>query len=628
LLSLPLFVPLKNIDLEIDSLGGINMQLFYTVRTGDTLYQIANRWEVPVNSLVAANNLTPPYTIYIGQQLSIPPGVNVVRVKQGDTVFRLSQYFGVPQSVIVEANRLQPPYVIQVGQLLNIPSGVPFYIVQRGDTLFQIARRFNVITGGQINHELIRVVNQLQSNVIFPGMRLHIPYAPPGDSGLIAYTSNRGGTYDIWLYNPSNGTNVKVTNGLAENFSVPVWSGDSRKIAFVGKDAILYVAYLDNEMIASIDQFDEGLGVHLDWSPDSYTLAYTKESDIILYDVTSHEVQRINQSGATDVEWFPSGEELLFQAPDSAGFSQLYRIQTNGTGKEQVTQNTEGRHNNVRLSPDGTFALYTTPGASISIIHTVDISTGNIVEIKGGPLAKNYFPEWSPNSRNIAYSSTAFEDRGYFSMIRSTGRRGENDRTLAISDCFATPVTWSSDGGKFAYLSGCNDQGAASEMWVVNVNHPAPIRLIEGVQITALQWSPTPIKYLTKTFTSNIYKVQLQYPAHWKKVNDERYEGPDGFFQISAISSDSTIDEVCHSEAFHQLMPYGSKPRINKRQIQNQEACLIFPSQDQPAEMGGQAALIVRYPQPIQIEGTTYNFFILWADQVHINNLSSSLTFL
>jgi TolB protein len=223
-------------------------------------------------------------------------------------------------------------------------------------------------------------------------------------SGAIAYTSSQGDTYDIWLYNPSNGMNVQVTNGLAENFSVPVWSRDSRKIAFVGKNNILFVAYLDNDAIASIDQFEEGLGVHLDWSPDSQKLAYTKHGDIVLYDVASHEVQRLNQPGATDVEWFPSGEELLFQAPDSAGFSQLFLINTNGTGKRQVTQNTEGRHNNVRLSPDGTYALYTTPGASISIIHTVEISTGKIVEIKGGPLGKNYFPEWSSDSRNIAYN--------------------------------------------------------------------------------------------------------------------------------------------------------------------------------------------------------------------------------
>ena len=64
------------------------MQYFYSVQTGDTLFQIARRWELPFESLIAANNLQPPYTIFIGQQLAVPPGVNRVRVKQGDTVYK------------------------------------------------------------------------------------------------------------------------------------------------------------------------------------------------------------------------------------------------------------------------------------------------------------------------------------------------------------------------------------------------------------------------------------------------------------------------------------------------------------------------------------------------------------
>lgn len=604
------------------------MQLFYKVLPGDSLYLIAKRWELPVESLIAANNLGPPYIIYVGQQLAVPPGVDVRRVRPGDTVFKIAQYYGVPPAVIFEANRLLPPYVIHVGQLLKVPPGVPYYVVQPGETLFQIARRYNVITGGHSNFELIRQVNRLPSYDLFPGMRLIIPYAPPGDQGLIAYTSNRGGDYDIWVYNPGNGVNVQLTTGLGESFSVPYWSPDSSRIAFVGKGGILYIVQVAEGAVSRIDQFEDGLGVYLHWSPDSKKIVYPKQDDIILYNVITHKADRINQPGATDVHWFPSGVELLFQAPDASGISQLFRIRTDGTGKRQITENTAGALNHVRLSPNGSYALYTTPGVSISIIFTIEISTGKIFEVSGGPLGKNYFPVWSPDSSTIAYSATAYEDIGYFSLIRTTGRQGENDRTRAISDCFATPVTWSPDGRKIAYLSGCNYEGAASEMWVMDVNHPVPIQLIEGVSVTALQWSPRAVSPLKKTYTNTTYNVRFQYPAHWQRVTDERYEGPDGFFQISAIFSDETINTVCQNEAFHQLLPYGTKPRIFNTQIGKQEACFIFPSEDQPLEMRGQAALIVRYPAPIQIDGTTYNYFILWADQNYINQLSTTLTFL
>jgi TolB protein len=514
--------------------------------------------------------------------------------------------------------------------LLTIPQGVPYYVVQPNDTLVQIARRFNVMTDGQSNFELIKEVNRLPSDAIYPGMKLIIPYAPPGDHGLIAYTSNQGGDYEIWMYNPSNGLSQQITTSLGESYSIPYWSPDSRKIAFVGKNGLLYVLNIAENTIARIDQFADGLSIFLNWSADSQKLVYTKPNGIILYNVKTYQAQIINQPGATDAQWFPRGDELLFQAADEAGVSQLYRIRIDGSAKRQITQNTGGGLNTVRLSPDGSYALYTTPGASISLIYTIEIATGRVFEVRGGPLAKNYFPVWSPNSSTIAYSATAFEDRGYLSLIRTTDRQGANDVTRAISECFATPVTWSPNGRKIAYLSGCKNQGSAREIWLLDVNHPVPIRLVEsgGGNITALQWSPLPVNPLKKTYRNADFHVQLQYPSHWEKVEDERYEGRDGFFQISALASDETIDIVCQNEASHQLLPYGTEPRIVKTQIQNQLACLIYPSQDQPAEMKGQAALIVKYPTPVVIDGTRYHYFILWADKNHIDEIGRSVTFL
>jgi TolB protein len=122
--------------------------------------------------------------------------------------------------------------------------------------------------------------------------------------------------------------------------------------------------------------------------------------------------------------------------------------------------------------------------------------------------------------------------------------------------------------------------------------------------------------------------VKFSFPSNWQKVNEERYEGEDGFFQISALSSDENLETVCRNEAFHLLLPYGSSPQIRHHYIQNQPSCLILPSADQPAEMRNQAALIVKYPIPIEIESNSYQYFILWADSQHIQMLSKTLSFL
>jgi TolB protein len=170
--------------------------------------------------------------------------------------------------------------------------------------------------------------------------------------------------------------------------------------------------------------------------------------------------------------------------------TQLFRIRLDGADRRQITQNTDEPLHDVRLSPDGTFALYTFPGVSISIISTVDLTTGTIYTLPGGTLAKNYSPAWSPDSRNIAYSATAYKEPNYYSLIQIDSRTGQNRRTVAASDCFATPVSWSPDGRYIAYLSGCLGAGSASQLWIVDNMKQAPMNVISGGRITALQWSP------------------------------------------------------------------------------------------------------------------------------------------
>ncbi|GGG14875.1 hypothetical protein GCM10010912_69120 [Paenibacillus albidus] len=444
--------------------------------------------------------------------------------------------------------------------------------------------------------------------------------------GRIAYTSNRGGTFDLWLYRPQDGLNLQLTQGLGAEFSVPYWSPDSRSIAFIGIGNVVHLLDTVTHAIARIDQIEPY--TLLDWSPDSRSLVYVKNGRIVVYDTFSHGSYAIPEPGASDVQWFPSGTELLFAAPDSTGSTQLFSIRADNTDRRQITQNTDGPIHDVRISPDGTFALYTFPGASISIISTVDLATGTIYTLEGGPLAKNYFPVWSPNSRSIAYSATTYKEPTYYSLIQIDSRTGQNQRTLAASSCFATPVGWSPDGDKIAYLSGCEGVESASQLWIVDIREQIPVNVLSGGRITALQWSPRVRRVPENIFTSFVYRVSFPYPANWRRVSEERYEGFGGFFQVSAISASGRIAEVCSSEAFHPLMPYGSSPRIISMTIQNREACFIFPSADQPAEMNKQAALIVRYPRPVQIGEAFYNYFILFADVNHIRQIGGRLSFI
>ena len=87
----------------------------------DTVYEISRRYGVPVRDIILANQLQPPYKLYVGQDLRLPAPSSYV-VRQGDTVFSISRRFNVDMRTVVQMNDIRPPYQIRVGQEMRLPS--------------------------------------------------------------------------------------------------------------------------------------------------------------------------------------------------------------------------------------------------------------------------------------------------------------------------------------------------------------------------------------------------------------------------------------------------------------------------------------------------------------------------
>jgi hypothetical protein len=146
--------------------------------------------------------------------------------------------------------------------------------------------------------------------------------------------------------------------------------------------------------------------------------------------------------------------------------------------------------------------------------------------------------------------------------------------------------------------------------------------------------TPTPPMGHWVPYTNPAFAISLEYPVNWQPVagysapetGQTRFAGDDGFFHVGALDADS-IDAAAASEAGHVLQPYGSQPIIENLQVQGQEARLITPSQDQVADLQNQAALIVRYPQPVDVSGASWRYLVLWADWPHIRTIAQTLRF-
>ena len=158
----------------------------YIVKRGDTLYSIATQYGVSVNDLRNYNNLTSDL-LSIGQQIKIPSSQTVITpseddiinepntyiVQLGDTLYSISRKFNVPINDIKIANNLTND-ILRVGQMLQIPTSnistnnIIVYTVKKGDSLYAIAREYNTTVDD------IKQLNNLTSDVLRINQELQI----------------------------------------------------------------------------------------------------------------------------------------------------------------------------------------------------------------------------------------------------------------------------------------------------------------------------------------------------------------------------------------------------------------------------------------------------------------------
>ena len=105
----------------------------YTVKSGDTLTDIAKAHGVSLAALETANpQILHPDLIYPGQHVTIPEGgsgggkaapTTDYTVKSGDTLSAIGDRFGVDWRVLAQTNHLSNPDLIRPGQHITISGG-------------------------------------------------------------------------------------------------------------------------------------------------------------------------------------------------------------------------------------------------------------------------------------------------------------------------------------------------------------------------------------------------------------------------------------------------------------------------------------------------------------------------
>ncbi len=193
-------------------------QEIYTVKKGDSLWKIANKYNTTVEKLKSANNLK-TNTLSVGQKLVIPsisvsPEVSdTYIVQKGDSLWSIANKFNTTVSELKNLNNLTNN-LLSIGQVLKIKdssnNGKTTYTVQKGDSLWVIANKYGITT------EELKSYNNLTSNLLSIGQVLKIPQGKTSTENI--YTVKKGDS--LWtIANRYNTTveKIKVLNNLTSN---------------------------------------------------------------------------------------------------------------------------------------------------------------------------------------------------------------------------------------------------------------------------------------------------------------------------------------------------------------------------------------------------------------------------
>ncbi len=181
----------------------------YNINSGDTLLNIANRFNTTVASLIETNPGLNPYNLTVGQRICISQPIedypecesgNFYIIRSGDNISVIANIFNVSISEILEINPGLNPNNLQIGQIICIPvSPSPIEIVVNVS-----AKRLTVYRNGSIYREYIVATGKPTTPT------------PTGSFTVINKQIDPGGPYGTrWLGLSKRGYGIHGTNNPA-----------------------------------------------------------------------------------------------------------------------------------------------------------------------------------------------------------------------------------------------------------------------------------------------------------------------------------------------------------------------------------------------------------------------------
>lgn len=252
----------------------------------------------------------------------------------------------------------------------------------------------------------------------------------PDEQDVIAFSSNRSGSYQIWALAVNSGDLIQITD-IPGGACQPDWSPDGLRVAFTSPcrgNQDVYVEsriYVVNSDGSGLQVLPTGLGSSdAAWSPDGHYLLYTQALDQIrthIYRLDLETGESVYMTGEDklnyDPVWSPDGSRFVFVSTRQGSY-RLY-IKENDPDAEALTlTRTADNYTSMPVwTTDGLQIIFVQRSAASGVfnqLYRVSLDMLNISDIllyqqarvsEGQVLEQEVDPDIHPDGFRIAYES-------------------------------------------------------------------------------------------------------------------------------------------------------------------------------------------------------------------------------
>ncbi|HET8648064.1 MAG TPA: protein kinase [Vicinamibacteria bacterium] len=317
------------------------------------------------------------------------------------------------------------------------------------------------------------------------GLDIHPRFSPDGK--WLAYSSDRGGSFQIYLKQLPPGTAEVQLTTAGENFQ-PAWAPDGRALAYHAKGGGIWVAPAAGGPARQLTRF----GSHPAWSPDGTRLAFQSEplvdlganafpavppSTLWVVDGEGGEPRPLTRQGVPAgghgaPSWSPDGRRIVFGAADRR-LAEVWSVSADGSDLLRLVHDQPYAFDPV-YSADGTRVFYSSYSRFLYGIWSVPVSAEGRPRSAPAEVASLGLPRLrhlavSRDGRHIAYSSlTLMSNLWWLPLSPQSGRPAGAPQALTHGTGKLGRPALSPDGTRVAYDRA--QSGMPEHLWVSAVD--------------------------------------------------------------------------------------------------------------------------------------------------------------